>query len=682
MSEISTYRVEQGVAVIRIDSPPVNALGIAVRRAIDSLFRRATEESDVNAIVLICGGRTFFAGADISEFGKPPQSPGLVEIIAMIEASKKPVVAAIHGTALGGGYELALVCDFRIAVPSAKVGLPEVHLGILPGAGGTQRLPRIVGPEAAVKIITSGRPVPAKKAAELGMIDAVANSDTSLEEDAIAFAARIVAEGKPVIKIRNREDKIADTSGFQKFVEEYSAKNARAWRGLKAPYNIIKAIEAAITLPFDEGMARENELFQELYQGTEASALRYLFFAERQTSKIPDLPADAKPLPIKKVGVVGAGTMGGGITMALINAGIPVTLVEQNQEALVRGVGVIRKTYDRNVQKGRMSEEQLLAVMDQITPTVKSEDLADVDLVIEAVYESMEVKKELFAKLDKIVRNDTILASNTSFLNIDEIAAATSRPQSFLGLHFFSPANIMPLLEVVRGAKTSPEALKTALALAKAIRKTPVVSRVCHGFIANRLMLPRALGAYQLVLEGPTPQEVDKALYDYGFAVGHFAMMDMVGLDVVGRDSDERTLAGDMVARGRLGQKQNGGFYDYDANRQPTPSPVAAEVIAEFAAYKGVTEKISLTGEEIVARLLYPVVNEGAKILEEGIAIRASDIDMAAVLGYNWPRHRGGPMFWADQVGLNKIVAELRQMGVEPAPLLVERAEKGLPLSK
>ncbi len=676
MGSVGTYTIDGDVGIITIDSPPVNALGIAVRRALDEGFGKFSGDDAVKAIVLICGGRTFFAGADITEFGKPLEEPGLTQVFDMIEGGTKPVIAAIHGTALGGGYELALICHYRIAVPSAKVGLPEVNLGLLPGAGGTQRLPRIVGVEAALEIITGGAPIPAKKALALGMIDALAGEET-LRDDAVAFARTLIAEGKPLLRVRDRQDKVEPARGHPEIYDAFRAKNARAFRGFKAPENIIRAVEAAAELPFEAGIVRETELFMELRDSNEAQAQQAYFFAERQATRVPDLAGDTPTLPVATVGVIGAGTMGGGIAMTFLNAGIPVTLVEMSQAALGRGLDVIRRNYAASASKGRMTSDQVEQRMGLITPVLGLDALAQVDLVIEAVFEEMAIKREVFAKLDAIAKPGAILASNTSFLDLDEIAAATARPESVIGLHFFSPANVMRLLEVVRGAKTASTVLATALKLAKAIGKVPVVSRVCHGFIANRIMAQRGIQADALVLRGPTPAEIDRAIYDYGFAMGPFQMIDLVGLDVIGRDETERSVRGDLVKLGRLGQKANGGYYDYDEKRSATPSPVAAEVTADFARARGINSCEAVSAEEIVARLLYPVVNEGAKVLEEGIAIRASDIDVAAVLGYGWPVYTGGPMFWADTVGLQKIVAGLEAQGIEPAALLKQRAAEG-----
>ncbi len=682
MNEVTTLAVEDGIGILTTDFPPVNALGIKVRQGVDAGFRQLAADPAVKAIVLICGGRTFFAGADISEFGKPPALPTLRDVFDVIEQGPKPIIAAIHGTALGGGLELALICHYRVAVPSAKVGLPEVNLGVLPGAGGTQRLPRIVGVERALDMLTGGKPIGAKQALEWGVIDALAE-ENSLRRDAIAFARKVVDTGAPLKRVRDRDEKVAAARGKPEIFRAFRAQNARAFRGFRAPESIIKAVEASVQLPFEQGMVRERELFMELVASSESAAQRYTFFAERETAKIADVPADTPTLPIHSVGVVGAGTMGGGIAMNFLNVGIPVTLVEANQEALDRGVGVIRKNYEASAAKGRMTTEQVAQRMALLTPGLEMAALGHADLIIEAVFESLDIKKQVFAKLDGIARPKAILASNTSFLDIDQIAASTRRPQSVVGLHFFSPANVMRLLEVVRGARTDKSVIATAMKLAKQIGKVPVLSRVCHGFIANRLMRPRAAQADALILQGPTPQQIDRAIYDYGFAMGPFQMVDLVGLDVIGRDSTERTVRGDLVSQGRLGQKKNGGYYDYDAKRNPTPSPVAAEVIAAFARDFRSAPLGEQSAEQIVARLLYPVVNEGARILEEGIAMRASDIDVAAMMGYGWPVYRGGPMMWADTVGLPKIVAGLQQYAAQygsdfqPAALLQQLAASG-----
>jgi 3-hydroxyacyl-CoA dehydrogenase len=680
MSDVVVVEVLDGIGVLTVDSPPVNAISAGVRAGLASGFERLGADPAVKAIVLLCAGRTFMAGADISEFGKPPQPPSLPDVFETMDRAGKPIVAGLHGTALGGGLEVALNCNYRIAVPSTKVGLPEVNLGILPGAGGTQRLTRIVGAETALDIITGGKPIGASKAVSLGILDALA-SEGSLRDEAIAYAKKVA--GEPLVRVRDREDKIAEAREKPEIFAEFRKKKASSFRGFKAPEAIVKAIEAAVTLPFDEGIKRERELFLELRDSTESKAQRYAFFGERETSKIPDVPADTPTLPIKSVGVIGAGTMGGGITMNFLNAGIPVTLVEMSQEALDRGVGVIRRNYENTAKKGRMTSEQVEQRMGLITPTLGLEALADVDLVIEAVFEEMAVKKDIFGKLDQIAKPGAILASNTSFLDLNEIAEATKRPEYVVGLHFFSPANVMRLLEVVRGAKTSREVIATSMKLAKQIGKVPVLSGVCYGFIANRVMSQRSKQGEAVILEGPSPAEVDKALFDYGFAMGPFQMADLVGLDVLTRGLTERSIRGDLVAAGRFGQKNGAGFYDYDENRKSTPSPVAAQVIADFAAFKGVEKGGSQSQEEVLGRLLYLVVNEGAKVLEEGIALRASDIDMACILGYNWPIYTGGPMFWADTVGLPKIVAALKALQAKhgdmfkPAALLEKLAAEG-----
>jgi 3-hydroxyacyl-CoA dehydrogenase len=677
MSDVLTMRVVDGIGVVEIDSPPVNALGFNVRKGLWRGFETHIADPAVKAIVLICVGRTFFAGADITEFGKPVQEPDLRQVIDLVESSPKPTIAAIHGTALGGGYELSLGCNYRVAVPSAKVGLPEVNLGLLPGAGGTQRLPRIVGVEAALDIMLSGAPMAAGKAQSLGMVDAVVE-EGRLEEGAIAFAQKVVAEGRPLVKVRDRAVE-ANPDAVAAMTKKYS----RLFKGFKAAANIVKTVEAASSLPFDEGMARERELFLELRGSNESKAQRYAFFAERATTKVPDIGKDVAILPIKSVGVIGAGTMGGGITMNFIQAGLPVTLVEMNQEALDRGLGVIRKNYERSASKGSITAEQVETYMGLIKPALGLEALGEVDLVIEAVFEEMSIKKDIFGKLDKICKQGAILASNTSFLDVNEIASATSRPEWVVGLHFFSPANVMRLLEVVRGAKTSKEVVATSMELAKTIRKVPVLAGVCFGFIANRIMAKRTIQAEQMVIEGVPPARIDKVGTDYGFAVGSFGMMDIVGLDVLTRGQTERSLRGDFVTAGRLGQKSGGGFYNYDENRKASHSDEAAKLIADFAAYKGIAQNPDQSDEDILFRLLLPVANEGAKCLEEGIALRASDIDMACILGYNWPLYTGGPMFWADTIGLPRVLEKLKEFQAsygdefKPAALLEKLANEG-----
>lgn len=686
MSDVMKFEVNGNIAIITIHSPPVNALGVDVRRAISTGFEAAWADNAVEAIVLICDGRTFFAGADITEFGKPPQAPSLPELLTHIETSPIPSIAAIHGTALGGGLETALHCHYRIATPSAKAGLPEVKLGLLPGAGGTQRLPRVIGVPAALEFITSGRHASAKEALSLGIFDALAE-EGKLREGAIAFAQDVVAKNAPLVRIRDRQDLVEEHRGDKKVFDDFRKKNARKFRGFEAPEAIINCVEAAANLPYDEGAAEERRLFMELHDGAQSKAQRYVFFAERQTSKVPDVAKDTPVRDIKSVGVIGAGTMGGGIAMNFLNAGIAVTLIEQSQDALDRGLSVIRKNYDNSAKKGRMTGEQVDQCMGLISPSTDYADLNSQDLIIEAVFETMPIKKDVFGKIDKIAKPGAILASNTSYLDLDEIAAATTRPQDVIGLHFFSPANIMPLLEIVRGQRTGTDLIATALKLARAIGKTPVVSRVCYGFIANRVMTVRGKQADAMILQGVSPEKIDRVIYDYGFAMGPFQMRDLVGLDVIGRGGNEKTVASELVARDRLGQKKNGGYYDYDEKRNATLSPIAMEIIADVSSDAGMKQTPDADEDEIIARLLYPVVNEGARILDEGVAIRASDIDIACIKGYNWPVYQGGPMFWADTIGLDAIVSKLDALAAEygdaftPSPFLVKLAKDGKRLS-
>ena len=676
---ISSYVVRDAVAVLAIDSPPVNALGYDVRVALYEGIRRAVADPEARALIIRCDGRTFFAGADISEFDGELRSPNLNEIFAVIEGVPKPVIAAIHGTALGGGLELALACHYRVALSSAKVGLPEVSLGLLPGAGGTQRTPRLVGVEAALDLIVGGRPVGAAKAVELGLIDKVIDGDLAAE--AVAYARSLIDEGAPLRRVRDMCTDL-NAAAASAAVEVYRQANARAFKGFKAPGHIVKAIEAAAALPFDEGMKREYELFEDLMASTESGAQRHLFFAERTAGKVPGLRKDAAPIDVKTVAVIGAGTMGSGIATAFLNIGMPVTLVDRDRTAVERGAGGIRKTISALAAKGRISEAEAEKRSGLLgTSTDLAAAVADVDLVIEAVFEQIELKKQVFGQIDAAAKPGAILASNTSFLDLNAIADATSRPDHVIGLHFFAPANIMRLLEVVRGAKTADEVIATGMALGRKLGKVAVLSGVCDGFIANRVMQPRMICAEALVLEGPTPSQVDRVMNDYGFPMGPFQMIDLVGLDVIGWDRENsagRTVQEVLCEMGRWGQKKDGGYYDYDEKRRATPSATAEKVIRDFAAKTGVSQR-EFSDAEIVERLLYPVVNEGAKVLDEGIALRASDIDVALVTGYGWPVWTGGPMFWADSVGLATIVAKLDEMmGADAvSPLLRRLAAEG-----
>jgi 3-hydroxyacyl-CoA dehydrogenase len=655
------------IAVVIVNNPPVNALSWHVRQGLADKFAEALADDSVKAIVLRCDGGTFIAGADITEFGKAPQGPDFNTVLNSIEAATKPVVAAIHGTALGGGLETAMVCHYRVAVPSAKLGVPEVKLGLLPGAGGTQRLPRIVGVEMAAQMVSSGDPLPAKKAADAGLVDRLAGED-SLAADAIAFAREAIAMGpRPT---RNRP-----VTGDVAAIEALKTANARKWKGFEAPYANLACVEAATRLPFDEGMAFERAEFMKLMMGSQSAAQRHLFFAERQAAKIDGLPKDIALRDIKTVGVIGAGTMGGGITMNFLQRGIPVTIVEMEQANLDRGVGVIRKNYEASAAKGRFTADQVEAMMGILTPSLNLDDLAQCDLIIEAVYENMEVKKELFGKLDGIAKPGAILASNTSYLDVDEIASATARPEDVVGMHFFSPANVMKLLEVVRGAKTAPDVLATAMAIGKKIGKVAVVAGVCHGFIGNRMLSQRQTPANQLLMEGATPDQIDQVHLDFGMPMGPFQMGDLAGLDIGWRRDPTRieSVRDALCAAGRWGQKTGKGFYDYDEKRNRTVSPEALAIIEDFRA-KSNLPKREISTQEIIERTLYPMVNEGYLILEEGKAQRASDIDVVWIYGYGWPVYRGGPMFWGDLEGAGKIVEALERHGVTVAESLKAKA--------
>jgi 3-hydroxyacyl-CoA dehydrogenase len=680
MSPITTHR-HGDVLIVTSNNPPVNALGHAVREGLVKAIEEADADDAVKAVVIICQGQTFFAGADITEFGKPMQMPMLPMVVDRIEACSKPVVAAIHGTAFGGGLEVALASHYRVALPSAKLGVPEVKLGLLPGAGGTQRLPRVAGVQKALEMATSGNPIGAKEAYEIGLVDRLIEGD--LEQHAVAFAEE-VRDVRPIPKTSERDDKLAEARANPAIFDDFRKANARKFRGFDAPESNIRAIEAAVAKPYAEGVVAERQLFMALMSGTQARAQQYFFFAERKASKIEGLPEDTRRRDIKRVGVIGAGTMGGGISMNFLSAGIPVTIVEMQQEALDRGTGVMRKNYEATAAKGRMTADQVGQAMGLLKPTLSLEDLADCDLIIEAVFENMDVKKEVFGKLDRIAKPGAILASNTSYLNIDEIAASTSRAQDVLGLHFFSPANVMKLLEIVRGAKTAPDVLVTAMQLAKRIRKVAVVAGVCHGFIGNRMLMPRQVQAQRLLLEGATPEQIDRVHVEFGMPMGPFQMADLAGVDIGWHRDPNRieSIRDKLCALGRWGQKKQAGFYDYDEKRRPTPSPVVAEVIEEFREKEGV-EKRDISDQEIIERTLYTMVNEGAKILDEGMAQRASDIDVVWVYGYGWPVYRGGPMFWADTEGLDRIVEGLKRQALRLGKdfslsgLLVRKAEAG-----
>jgi len=681
INSVTTLVREGDVDVITLNSPPVNALSFNVRDGLYEGFKQAIA-SDSKAIVLICDGRTFIAGADITEFGGASKGASLFDVQNMMESSPKPVVAAIHGTALGGGLEVALCAHYRVAVPSARLGLPEVALGLLPGAGGTQRLPRVVGVENALEMVTSGRHVPAPEAAKLGLVDELVE-EGKLRDGALAFANKAVAENKPLTKISENNTKLEAAKGKPEIFADFRKANARKFRGFAAPEANIKCIEAAVNASsFEEGQAAERKLFMELMSGSQSAAQRYYFFAERQANKIPDVPDDTPVREIKKVGVLGAGTMGGGISMNFVNVGIPVVMVELKQDALDRGLTTIRKNYERS--RGAKPEETEKR-MGLLTGSLDMNDFADCDLVIEAVFERMDIKKDVFTKLDAICKPGAILASNTSYLNIDEIAAVTKRPQDVIGLHFFSPANVMKLLEVVRGEKTGKDVIATSMKLAKKIGKIAALAGVCPGFIGNRMLSQRQREAQKLIMEGAMPWDVDRVLYDFGFPMGPFAMSDLAGLDIgwVKENSKGETLRDVLCEADRRGQKTGAGYYDYDENRTAKPSAFTEKAINDFIVKSGRNPR-KISDGEILERCIFPMINEGVKILEEGKAIRSSDVDVVWVNGYGWPVYRGGPMMYGDQIGgPETVLAKMKEfqgsMGddFKPAALLEKLAAEG-----
>ena len=670
-------KLHHDVLEIVLVNPPVNALGHAVRTALFDAIADAQADRAVKAIVIRGAGKLFSGGADITEFGKPLADPGLPQLVDAIEASAKPVVAAIHGMALGGGLEVAMGCHYRIATHGAKLGLPEVRLGLIPGAGGTQRLPRLIGAEAALEMIVSGTPISAARAGELGLIDKITD-DAALAAVAIAFARMLDAPRRT-----GARGVLADAGLFDNF----AAANARKIMGLDAPRAAIEAVRAATELPLGPGQDKERALFADLMAGAQSAALRHVFFAERAAARIEGVPKDTRLREIARVGVIGAGTMGGGIAMNFLSAGIPVTIVEMAADALERGTGIMRANYEATAAKGRLTTEQVEAAMGLLAPTLDFAALADCDLIVEAVYETMEIKQAIFARLDGIAKPGAMLASNTSYLSIDDIAAATSRPQDVLGLHFFSPANVMKLVEVVRGRETAPDVLATAMDLARRIGKVPVVAGVCYGFIGNRMLIPRQDNADALLLEGASPEQVDRVHTDFGMPMGPFQMMDLAGVDIGWHRDPSRieTLQDALCAEGRWGQKMRAGFYDYDERRRPSPSPAVTRIVEGLRAKAGIAPR-AISDEEIRVRTLFTMVNEGAKILEEGIAQRASDVDVVWIYGYGWPRHTGGPLFWADRLGLQTIVDGLRRFAdrLGPAftlsPLLLDCAAEGRPL--
>jgi len=688
MSTVVNYVVTDGIGVITIDNPPVNALSHAVRRGVFEAIRSAQDDSS-RAIVLRCAGRTFIAGADITEFGKPPKEPWLPELCNAIEASAKPVVAALHGTALGGGFETALASHFRIAADSAKVGMPEVKLGLLPGAGGTQRVPRLAGVEAALALITTGNPIAAAEAQSLRLVDRVVSGD--LEAAALAYARELVDAGVPIRRTGELDVAPVDDRVFA----EFRAHVAKRARGQTAPLRIVDCVEAAATLPFADGSARERELFDECMADPQSAAMRHLFFAEREAARIRGLPKDAPQRDIRAVGVVGGGTMGGGIAMSFANAGMPVTLVEISDEALKKGLAIVDRNYAGSVARGKLTEVEATERRARIEGVTDYERLRDADLVIEAVFEDPELKATVFGKLDTVCKPGAILATNTSYQDVDRIAAATSRPADVLGLHFFSPAHIMKLLEVVRAAGTADDVLATAMSMAKRIGKVPVMAGVCYGFIGNRMLGGYLREAQLCLVEGASPEQVDGAMEDWGMAMGPISVADLAGLDVgyrarqalpAGSRGDPRAyrVADALVKMGRLGQKAGNGFYNYDPEtRRRTPDAGVAELIESEAAALGI-ERRTIDASEIVDRLILALVNEGMRILEEGIAQRPGDIDVVYVYGYGFPAWRGGPMHHADAVGLDTVLARIEgfrdrhgDANWAPAPLLTDLVAAG-----
>jgi 3-hydroxyacyl-CoA dehydrogenase len=683
INSVVDLSIEGEVALVTINSPPVNALSQPVRDGLKRGVEQAEANGAVKAIVIICDGRTFIAGADISEFGKPPARPYLPEALDAMENASKPVISALHGMALGGGFEVALTAHYRIAVPSAQCGLPEIKLGLIPGAGGTQRLPRLIGPEKALDVILSGTPFGAREAQEWGVVDELAE-EGKLRDSARAYARRLIAEKAPLKKVRDRSDKIEPARGKPEIFEAVRKANARKFRGFEAWEKAIESVKNAVDLPFDEGMARERAIFGELVASAQSKAQRYVFFAERQAAKVADITADTPTRRIAKVGVIGAGTMGGGISMNFLSAGIPVTIVETSKEGLDRGVSIMRRNYENTAKKGRMTLAEVEQRMGRLSPTLDFNALSDADLVIEAVFEDMDLKKSIFERLDKVAKPGAILASNTSYLDVDAIAAKTKRPEDVLGTHFFSPANVMRLLEIVRGEKTSKSVLATITQLAPKIGKVPVIVGVAHGFVGNRMLAQRQREAQKLILEGATPWDVDRVLVDFGLPMGPFAMTDLAGLDIgwSAVTSKRASIRDILCEEGRRGQKTGAGFYDYDEARTPKPSAHVEGIIRDFATSKGIEQR-KISDAEILERLIYPMINEGAKILEEGKAQRASDIDIVWINGYGWPVYRGGPMFYADTIGLKTVLAKLKEFQArfgddfKPAALLGKLSAEG-----
>lgn len=689
MSELVHVSIQDRIAVIRVANPPVNALSQGVRQGLSDAIETVDTSADIDAAIIVGDGRTFIAGADISEFGKPPQPPALPDVVNRIEASMKPVVAVLHGTALGGGLEVALGAHYRVGLKGARVGLPEVTLGILPGAGGTQRMPRLAGVDAALDMITSGRHVPIAEAKKLGVVDAISD-ESDPEAAGLAFALKLLADGQGVRRIRDMDVPTKDEA----LLSEWRAKVTKSARGQIAPPTCVDAVEASLALPFDQGLAEERRLFKMLLDSPQREGLIHAFFAERKVAKLPELKG-TEPREVAKIGVIGGGTMGAGIAFCALLNGLDVTLIERDQDAADKAAGTIAKLADGSVKRGKLSQDKRDALVGESFRAVTDHaTLSDADLVVEAVFESMEVKKDVFTKLDDVCRSGAVLATNTSYLDINEIAAMTSRPQDVIGLHFFSPAHIMKLLEVVVADKTAPEVVATGFALAKALRKIAVRAGVCDGFIGNRMLAVYRAAADHMILDGASPYQIDKALVNFGFAMGPFAVSDLAGLDIgwatrkrraATRDPRERvpTYADRICENGWFGQKTGRGYYKYeDGARKGTPDPEVEQIIAEERAKLGIQPR-EFGDEEIVRRYMAAMINEAAKIVDEGIARRPLDVDITLLSGYGFPRWRGGPMKYADMVGLDRILHDIRTFAQEddyfwqPARLIEDLVARG-----
>ena len=682
MSIVSTT-IEENIAIIAIDNPPVNALSHAVRAGLSAELKNASDDDVVKAIIIICNGRTFCAGADISEFGKPPLSPTLPELMSEMDAVQKPMVAAMHGTALGGGFEVALCCHYRVMEKHAKVGLPEVNLGLIPGAGGTQRLPRLIGAGAALDMICGGKPINAAKALDLGVADEL--SEGELLVDAISFVRELISDDKPIRRISDLNVEVDDA-----LFEDYAKKISRRARGFLAPFAGVEAVKIASQRSFDEGIEFERDKFKELVSSSHSKAQRHLFFAERAANKVDGIDKTTPIRDVKKVAVIGGGLMGCGIAINFLNRGFPVTLLDISKEAADAAKARIAKIYDGMEKKGRMTSDRVQSALDQLSVTDDYANLSDADLIIEAVFEDLEIKKQVFKELDA-VNSQAILATNTSFLDINEIASVLTHPENMIGLHFFSPAHIMPLLEIIRTEKSDLSVIATALKIAKTIGKTPVVSGVCYGFIANRMSSCYGREAGLLLLEGATVDQVDKVMFDFGMPMGMFTMLDMAGIDIgVGARSkldtseyDERAFSvhAALVANGQMGQKSSTGFYSYDGDKKPNPN---VDQIAIQMAKKYGIERRDVSDKEIEERCVFALVNEGYKIVEEGIAQRASDIDVVYSMGFGFPRYKGGPLHYAEHVGLKYIIEKMNEFAKTqgprwwtPSALLEKMAEEG-----